>query len=323
MRYLYRNLGRVLEDIGPAPLAAYSLGALALGSIPNTLTNPSASSPMAAAAQFLGASFADPVQKYQALELTFTRRAAEHWSTRASYRWSRLRGNYEGYYRDANGQPDPGNTSLYDFPANDPSYTAVGAAQFGYAGDIRFLGDPNGILPLDRPHQLKVFGYSTWNRLSIGLGLNMQSGKPLTPLAALPLAGGPGGEIPTAPMGSGIQTIDGFKTRTPFESQVDLQASYRLKFGSRQITLIADIFNLFNERRTLDYDTWTALNFGVANPDFGTPTSQNGLEAQNASGPQFQAPFAIRLGARIGSSRRDRTRQRYEQCRRRFRRACS
>src|SRR5947208_4739328 len=32
------------------------------------------------------------------------------------------------------------------------------------------------------------------------------------------------GEIPEAARGTGIQTVDGFMTRTPFESQVDLQA---------------------------------------------------------------------------------------------------
>ena len=122
----------------------------------------------------------------------------------ASYQWSRLRGNYEGFYRDANGQADPGNTSLFDFPANDPSYTSIGAVRSNYQGDIRFLNDPNGVLPLDRPHQVKLFGVYTWKAPSaFGLAMNMQSGKPLTPLTALPLPGGPSGEIPTAALGIG------------------------------------------------------------------------------------------------------------------------
>ena len=50
-------------------------------------------------------------------------------------------------------------------------------------------------------------------------------------------------------------------TRSPFESQVDLQASYAFRLGgARQLTLVADIFNLFNERRIIDYDQWTELN---------------------------------------------------------------
>ena len=144
-----------------------------------------------------------------------------------SYRWSRLRGNFDGYYRSDNGQSDPAWTSLYDFPTNDPSYTAIGAAQFGYQGDIRYLGQV-GILPLDRPHQFKAFGNYMWGSgLGLALGLNLGSGKPLTPLAVNPNYG-TGGEIPAAPRGSGIQTIDGFRKRTPFESQMDLQASYTL-----------------------------------------------------------------------------------------------
>ena len=75
----------------------------------------------------------------------------------ASYRWSRLRGNFEGFYREDNGQSDPGISSLYDFPTNDPTYTSIGTA-LGYPGDIRYLNDPNGILPLDRPNQGKLFG---------------------------------------------------------------------------------------------------------------------------------------------------------------------
>src|SRR5262249_5529913 len=127
----------------------------------------------------------------------------------------------------------------------------------------------------------------------IGLGVNLGSGRPLTPLAANSwyLTGG---EIPTAPRGSGIQTIDGFRKRTPFESQVDLQASYALTIGSRKLTLLADVFNLFNERRALSYDSWTQLDSLDPNPDFGKPVSQT----QTVPGPQFQSPIQVRVGAR-------------------------
>jgi hypothetical protein len=107
---------------------------------------------------------------------------------------------------------------LYDFPTNDPSYTAIGVPQFGYRGDIRFLGS-NGILPLDRPHQFKMFGnYVFPMGFGVGVGLNLSSGAPLTPLAANPNYTN-GGEIPEGSRGSGIQTTDGFKTRTPFQSE--------------------------------------------------------------------------------------------------------
>ena len=66
--------------------------------------------------------------------------------------------------------------------------------------------------------------------MNLGVGLNLSSGKPLTPMAANPNYGSDG-EIPVAPRGSGIQTVDGFMKRTPFESQVDLQASYALRMA--------------------------------------------------------------------------------------------
>ena len=239
-------------------------------------------------------SFADPVHVYNAVEVTLNRRFSDNWSALASYRWSRLRGNFEGFHRDDNGQSDPGISSLYDFPQNDPTYTSIGVPQFGFQGDIRFLGDPNGILPLDRPHQLKLIGNYAYHDLNLGVAINAGSGAPLTPLTTNPQYGN-GGEIPTAARGSGIQTVDGFLTRTPFQSDIDFQAAYQVKMGGvRRLTLLADIFNLFDQQIVQNYDTWTSLTFGAGpNPNFGQPTSPI------VFGPQIQAPRQIRLGARL------------------------
>jgi hypothetical protein len=296
VRYTYRNIGRVLEDVAAFPMVAYDLGVPGTTSVEYILTNPSSASPIAPQAAFLGASFDDPVHKYHAVELTLNRRLADNWSMLASYRWSRLRGNFEGFYRDDNGQSDPGITSLYDFPTNDPSYTAIGVPRFGYRGDIRFLGASNGILPLDRPQQFKLFGnYMFPVGLGVGIGLNVSSGAPLTPLAANPNYAN-GGEIPEAPRGSGFQTIDGFRTRTPIQSDVALQASYVIKLGGvRNITVLAEVFNLFDTQTVLTYDQWTQLTGPAPNPDFGAPITQ----VLSGAPPQFQTPRQIRLGARF------------------------
>ena len=66
---------------------------------------------------------------YNAVELTANKRLANRWSLASSYRWSRLTGNFEGFFRNDNGQSDPGITSLYDYPTNDPTYTAIGTPQ--------------------------------------------------------------------------------------------------------------------------------------------------------------------------------------------------
>jgi outer membrane receptor protein involved in Fe transport len=290
VRYIRRTIGRVLEDVAAAPMVAYDLG-LTEG-VDYILRNPSPDDEVLFPE--LGARFEDPIHNYDAVELTLDRRFSGKWQGTASYRWSRLHGTFEGFYREDNGQSDPGITSLYDFPTNDPSYTAIGGTQFGYPGDIRFLGElGKGPLPLDRPHQLKLYGnYAVTDSLGVGLAFNGTSGKPLTPLASNPVYHN-GGEIPLGPRGSGIETVDGFRTRTPFEYQLDAQASYNVRFGERRVTLLADVFNLFNLQRVVDYNAWTDLAFESPNPDFGTPTSQL------VAGPGFQAPFMLRIGARF------------------------
>jgi hypothetical protein len=146
----------------------------------------------------------------------------------------------------------------------------------------------------DQPHSLKLnANYSLHNGLMIGAVFNASSGLPMTPLA-YNVAYGEAGDIPAAPLGSGIQTVDGFKTRTPFLTQTDLQVSHAIKAGgNRHLTLLADVFNLFNQQTVLRYDTFTQLSAGTSNPDFGEPVSQV------VAGPQYQAPMQIRFGVRL------------------------
>jgi hypothetical protein len=283
-------------------MAAYELDATTdvCGSVEYILTNPTSATPINAAVikadpRFASVKFDDPVHKYNAIEVTLNRRGA-NWSTMASYRYSRIRGNFEGFYRDDNGQSDPGISSLYDFPTNDPTYTSIGGKEFGYPGDIRFLGDKNGILPLDRPNQIKLNGnYLVKNALNIGINVNLSDGRPLTPMAANANYQS-AGEIPVTARGTGIQTVDGFKKRSPFESQVDLQAAYVFKSaGPRKFTVLADVFNLFNERLVTYYDQDTMLSYPNPNPDFGKPVNS----LLSGTPPQFQAPINVRLGIRF------------------------
>jgi hypothetical protein len=297
VRYVFRNTGRVLEDITDCPMAAYELPATA--SVPcgvtYILTNPTSSSPINAQAVALAPSlgtvkFDDPIHRYNSVEFTLNRRG-DRWTANGSYRWSRLRGNFEGFYRDDNTQSDPGISSLYDFPTNDPTYVA----NFPGEGNIQYLGQV-GILPLDRPHQVKLFGnYMFGSGLNLGMNVLLSSGKPLTPMAANPVYDSEG-EIPVAPRGSGIQTIDGFMERTPFESQVDLQASYNVKVGgNRRLTFTADVFNLFNEKRVIGYDQNTELSAGTPNLDFGKPVNS----LLGGTPPQYQVPITLRIGAKF------------------------
>ena len=72
------------------------------------------------------------------LELTATKRFTNNYQFIASYVYSSLTGNYEGLFRNDNGQSDPNITSLFDLQS--------------------LLDNTYGRLPNDRPHQFKFNG---------------------------------------------------------------------------------------------------------------------------------------------------------------------
>ena len=297
-RFVRRNMPQILEDISDLPLVGYfdpfASGACGAASVEYAILNVDAGVPTESCGGALPSAFEDPRHMYNAFELTLNRRLAGNWSAIASYRFSQLEGNFEGFFRSDNGQSDPSITSLFDFPTNDPTYTQYSDIHGG-AGDIRYQGDSlgTGVLPNDRPHQLKLYGNRIWGNFNLGFGFNAVSGTALTALAGNP-AYTNAGEIPLTVRGEGIDTIDGFMTRTPIETAIDLHADYNFQFGTRRrVTVLADVFNLFNRRAALNYDNWSEITFGVENPNFGRPTLGGG-----ASTSAFQAPLSIRIGAR-------------------------
>jgi hypothetical protein len=280
-RYIRRRFGRILEDVGTAAISQYFVADVS--STEYFITNPRNGYPPTL--NGVGA-FEDPIHEYDAVEFTADKRFSDNWWLQSSYRWSRLHGNFEGFYRNDNGQSDPAITSLFDFPTNDPSYAQY-AAEFGFRGDIRYLGSLGaGPLPTDRPHQFKVYGSRAFDLgLNLGVGLVLSSGAPLTALAANPVYEN-GGEIPEGPRGSGIQTLDGFKKRTPFETDFNFHVDYTLKVGGQRLVLLVDSFNLTNLQKVRDYDNFTENTFQAENPDYGQRI-------------EYQTPRQIRLGVRF------------------------
>lgn len=283
-RVIYRDMPRMLEDIGTASLVLLVSGDPAARAVNYVIGNPHDGYP--ATAGGVG-SFETLTHRYRALELTAEKRFADRWSLLASYRWSRLRGSYEGFYRNDTSQATPGQTSLFDFPMNDPSYRAIGVPLYGFSGDIRYQGALGaGPLPNDRTHEVKVHGtYAFDFGLALGAGLTAGSGRPLTPMAANPVTNRRG-DIPEAPRGSGIETVDGLETRTPFEWSVDLHADYPIELSRVRLLLVLDVFNLFDARQVTGYDQDTQLGFRVANPNYGYRTA-------------YQDPRSVRLGIRF------------------------
>ena len=81
--------------------------------------------------------------------------------------------------------------------------------------------------------------------------------------------------------------------RTPFYSQLDLHADVPFAINERtRVSFIADFFNVTNNRRLRLPDQFRQLDLGANNPDFLQPSTIN-----LTSG--FHLPFSMRLGARF------------------------
>jgi hypothetical protein len=275
VRYIRRDLFNVVEDMAPATRLQLVTGEVR--DLVFTIGNPKdgwppTADPRAAHEEFF--------RQYDAVEFFADKRLADKWSLQASYRWSRLYGDYEGFYVNDFGQSDPGLTALADQPINDPTFTEIGAPRFGWTGDIRNLGRQGaGPLPNDRTHQVKLFGsYGPVGGLNLGTGFLLGSGKPLTAYGSY--------RSPLGPRGSGIQTTDGLKKRTPVEFSFDFHADYALNVGRQQLLLLADVFNLFNRQGVLFYNQNTERSVRNPNVDYGIPTA-------------LQDPRQVRIGVRF------------------------
>src|SRR5437773_8264826 len=107
---------------------------------------------------------------YRALEFTATKRFTSSYQIIASYTYSSLVGNYEGLFRNDNGQSDPNITSLFDL--------------------VSLLPNTYGRLPNDRPHQFKFNGsYQTPFKVMVSGNFYIQSGSPFNQLIPHPVYG--------------------------------------------------------------------------------------------------------------------------------------
>ena len=149
-----------------------------------------------------------------------------------------LHGNFEGFFRDDNGQSDPAISSLFDFPTNDPTYTRSACPSSVSAATSATWAPPAGRAAERRPHQVKVYG-----TYLLGSGLNWASASTGAPAAASPLTGRESrlrqrrrnsGHACAAPVSR--PTTTGFKTRTPADVPMDLHADYNFRlFGARHL----------------------------------------------------------------------------------------
>ena len=230
--------------------------------------------------------FVKPVRRYQAAEFEVDKRFSNHWLATVNFRWGTLYGNYEGAYRNDNGQSDPGISSLFDFTAGALGLLGDQFANGDLSSDRRTVGNLflSYNVGSDTPFFNKAKG------LTLGTGLRGQSGVPLSLLGDHPIYLNQG-EVPIGGRGAA--------GRTPSTTQLDMHLDYPLPLGSHlaeryKVKLAMDMFNVTNSQfqtGRVQYTQVDASNYGVAaqvpaNVDYGRPTS-------------FQTPFYARGSVRF------------------------
>ena len=281
-RGIYRHQGNVIED------GSFDDGNTYFLFNPGKPLGPGAGGPTgntefkACADPTIGC-FGSARRYYRAIELTLNRRFANNFSYNASYVFSSLIGNYEGLFRNDNGQADPNITSLFDL--------------------VSLLKNMYGRLPNDRPHQFKFNGsYQTPWKLILSGNFYAQSGIPFNQLIPHPVYGNNEGFavqrgtafIPNLPasLSGGVTSALG-RNRTPFTWNLDFGAYYPIHISeSKQLRITMDWFNVTNTQRAVTVDNTYSINSGVT----GVPPVLNPFWG---SGTIFQYPSNLRLGAKF------------------------
>ena len=215
---------------------------------------------------------------YTAVDLFAEHPLRNGWFGRVGYTWSRSKGNMEGQTRSDTGQADVGTSAGWDFP--------------------EFAVNSYGLLPNDREHQLKAFGfYQLTPEITLGANALIQSGRPKSCLGTNNAVDA--GEDPAWPMGiefwgpgygpeyfycGGVDVPRGSLGRMPTEKRLDLSISYAPAI-LKGLSLKADVFNATNSQvprsRTTTYD---AGDENTISPTYGQLT-------------QFQPPRSVRFTA--------------------------
>src|SRR5262249_11366942 len=191
---------------------------------------------------------------------------SHNWAMVANWRIAQLRGNYEGAFRNDNGQADPGISSLFDLTE----------------GKLGLIGQQQGIGPLNTDRKQVVNVFTTYvipngmfKGLVLGGGVNVQSGVPLTTLIAQQ-AYNNFGEVPIFGRGD--------LGRAPVTGHVDAHIEYPWKINDRFTMKFGfDAFNIADGRRSTLINQNVDQNFGIPNLDFTKPYLH-----------YFQAPFSSR-----------------------------
>lgn len=193
---------------------------------------------------------------------------------RVNYRFAKLYGNYEGFYRNDNGQSDPGISSLFDFTA----------------GAINLLGDQfkRGYLNSDRRHVANALVAYTLtkdtpylgklNGVTVGTWIHALTGTPLSAYESHPVYLNPG-EVPVGGRGT-LGT-------TPVNVYADASVTDVIRVSEKSsLKLAFDGFNVTNSQAIIGTNQNLDTSPGAVNPDYKRPN-------------QYVSPFRARFNIEL------------------------
>ena len=203
--------------------------------------------------------FGKATRIYRALDFFAEHPLRDGWYGKVNYTLSRSRGNTEGQTLSAVAQTDVAATETWDHR--------------------EIMEYANGLLPNDRLHQIKAFGY--WEFMpqwTLGGNFLAASGQPETCLGNYPLALQTAGfpdygsayHYCNGPAGANVPSPQGTAGRLPWDVRLDMDLVYKPAM-IKGLALKIDVFNVFNKQTVQQIDQTYNTDTGSISPTYGTP----------------------------------------------------
>jgi hypothetical protein len=205
-------------------------------------------------------------RSFRGIQVDVKRRFSDRFQLQASYLYSKLAGNYDGFVNERTSQATPNYLPDFDY--------------------VDTLVNIYGRLLLDRTHQVKLSGFYVLPfGLQVGVLASFATGAPLSILGSG--QSWSGYQMYLKPRGSWDQL--------PSTYNVDLHLEYPLRIGSVTVTPLLDVFNLTNVQTATDRgQIYNNLVDGDQNPPYTNPTVPS-----FSKDIAWQNPRVVRLGARV------------------------
>jgi len=211
--------------------------------------------------------FAPPSRNYDAWTFQLKKRFADSWLLIASYTYSRLVGNYDGFVDPISGAINLGSSLQYDTP--------------------ELVRNSYGPLSNNQPHAGKLDGFYSFDlrragRLTLGTSFRVSSGYPIN------IRGGSGtfvgtGVIFVLPRGAGGRIDPNYRWNLNFGYAYPLPRDLEVEFTARLI-------NITNAKAVLRVDE--RYSFNASNPIAGGDIS----DLKHAKSGQFSRLVLVRQG---------------------------